>query len=192
MSPSSTYPLVLARTFIFSEFMNYYFLGERAMSIFKEMFSSVEKFAASTVAGLAAVYAPVGVPILALSGIIAADQFYEFRVNNKKKDQDLLTQLKNISLGTFYKLRDSVVAICGAFTIEKFIITSINIHAVEFIAGAIALVEFWSLLDNLSVIHPSWKIWGLLKRKVKKEGEELLDMSLDNELPDDNNNKNIS
>lgn len=169
--------------------MNYYYLGEKAMSIFKEMFSSVEKFTASTAAGLIAMYAPVGVPILALSGIIAADQFYEFRVKHKNKQEDLITSLKNISLGTFYKLRDSVVAICGAFTIEKFIITSINLHAVEFIAGAIALVEFWSLLDNLSIIHPDWKIWGLLKRKVKKEGEELLDMTLDKELPDDNNNK---
>ena len=162
------------------------------MSIFKEMFSSAEKFAASTVAGIAAMFAPVGVPVLALSGIIIVDQVYEFRVKHKSKEEDLLTSLKNISKGTFYKLRDSVVAICGAFTIEKFIITSINLHAVEFIAGAIALVEFWSLLDNLSIIHPDWKIWGLLKRKVKKESEEFLELSLDNELPDDKNNKNNS
>lgn len=162
------------------------------MSIFKEMFSSAEKFAASTVAGIAAMFAPVGVPVLALSGIIIVDQVYEFRVKHKSKEEDLLTSLKNISKGTFYKLRDSVVAICGAFTIEKFIITSINLHAVEFIAGAIALVEFWSLLDNLSIIHPDWKIWGLLKRKVKKESEEFLELSLDNELPDDKDNKNNS
>lgn len=162
------------------------------MSIFKEMFSSAEKFAASTVAGIAAMFAPVGVPVLALSGIIIVDQVYEFRVKHRSKEEDLLTSLKNISKGTFYKLRDSVVAICGAFTIEKFIITSINLHAVEFIAGAIALVEFWSLLDNLSIIHPDWKIWGLLKRKVKKESEEFLELSLDNELPDDKDNKNNS
>lgn len=162
------------------------------MSIFKEMFSSAEKFAASTVAGIAAMFAPVGVPVLALSGIIIVDQVYEFRVKHKSKEEDLLTSLKNISKGTFYKLRDSVVAICGAFTIEKFIITSINLHAVEFIAGAIALVEFWSLLDNLSIIHPDWKIWGLLKRKVKKESEEFLELSLDKELPDDKDNKNNS
>ena len=162
------------------------------MSIFKEMFSSAEKFAASTVAGIAAMFAPVGVPVLALSGIIIVDQVYEFRVKHKSNEEDLLTSLKNISKGTFYKLRDSVVAICGAFTIEKFIITSINLHAVEFIAGAIALVEFWSLLDNLSIIHPDWKIWGLLKRKVKKESEEFLELSLDNELPDDKDNKNNS
>ena len=43
------------------------------MSIFKEMFSSAEKFAASTVAGIAAMFAPVGVPVLALSGIIIVD-----------------------------------------------------------------------------------------------------------------------
>lgn len=169
--------------------MNYYYLGERAMSIFKEMFSSAEKFTASTIAGIAAMFAPVGVPILALSGIIIADQFYEFRVKHKREDENLLDLLKNVSAGAFYKLRDSVVAICGAFTIEKFIITSINLHAVEFIAGAIALVEFWSLLDSLSIIHPDWKIWSILKRKVKKQGEELLDLTLDKELPDDNSNK---
>ena len=43
------------------------------MSIFKEMFSSAEMFAASTAAGVVAMFAPVGVPILALSGIIIAD-----------------------------------------------------------------------------------------------------------------------
>ena len=116
------------------------------MSIFKDMFSSAEKFVASTAAGIIAMYAPVGAPILALSAIIAADQIYEFRVKHRNEDKDLLTSLKDVSISTFYKLRDSVVAICGAFTIEKFIITSINLHAVEFIAGAIALVEFWSFL----------------------------------------------
>ena len=169
--------------------MNYYFLGEKAMSVFKDMFSSAEKFVASTAAGIIAMYAPVGAPILALSAIIAADQIYEFRVKHRNEDKDLLTSLKDVSISTFYKLRDSVVAICGAFTIEKFIITSINLHAVEFIAGAIALVEFWSLLDSLSILHPDWKIWGLLKRKVKNKGEELLELTLDKELPDDNNNK---
>lgn len=162
------------------------------MSIFKDMFSSVEKFAASTLAGLAAVYAPVYVPVLALSAIIIADQYYDFKVKHRGQDQDLLTALKSVTAKTFYKLRDSIVAICGAFTIEKFIITSINIHAVEFIAGAIALVEFWSLLDSMSILHPSWKIWGVLKRKVKKKGEELLDVTLDKEMPDDNDNNKDS
>ena len=87
----------------------------------------------------------------------------------------------------FYKLRDAIVAICGAFTIEKFIVTSIDLHAIEFIAGAIALVEFFSLLENLGKLHPRWKVWNILKKIAKKKGEQILDVELDGELSDDTN-----
>lgn len=87
----------------------------------------------------------------------------------------------------FYRIRDAIVAICGAFTIDQFIITSIDLHAVEFISGAIALIEFWTLLQNLSVIHPKWKIWGLLSKVITKKGEEILDVKLDDILTDDAN-----
>lgn len=165
--------------------MNYYQLGEQVMPIMKNMFSSVEKFTASILTGLASLYAPVYVPICALAAIIIVSSIYECKANKKCGFNPCgLKQAKKMS----YKLRDSIVAICGAFTIEKFIVTSIELHAVEFIAGAFALVEFWELLKNLSTLHPEWKIWSLLSKTVKKKGEQYLDVKLDDILSDDVNN----
>lgn len=170
--------------------MNYYQIEEQTMSIFKNMFSSVEKVTISTIGGLLSLYSPVYVPILALSGIIIVDSMYECKANKKaKKYYNVVEQSRRLYSKIFYKLRDSIVAICGAFTIETFIITSISIPAVEFVAGAIALVEFFQLLENLGRIHPNWKIWGLLQRVIKKKGEQFLDVSLDKEFSDDTNTK---
>lgn len=170
--------------------MNYYQIGEQTMPIFKNMFSSVEKVTISTIGGLLSLYSPVYVPILALSGIIIVDSMYEYKANKKaKKYHNVVEQSRRLYSKIFYKLRDSIVAICGAFTIETFIITSISIPAVEFVAGAIALVEFFQLLENLGRIHPNWKIWGLLQRVIKKKGEQFLDVSLDKEFSDDTNTK---
>lgn len=170
--------------------MNYYQIGEQTMSIFKNMFSSVEKVTISAIGGLLSLYSPVYVPILALSGIIIVDSMYEYKANKKaKKYHNVVEQSRRLYSKIFYKLRDSIVAICGAFTIETFIITSISIPAVEFVAGAIALVEFFQLLENLGRIHPNWKIWGLLQRVIKKKGEQFLDVSLDKEFSDDTNTK---
>lgn len=170
--------------------MNYYQIGEQTMSIFKNMFSSVEKVTISTIGGLLSLYSPVYVPILALSGIIIVDSIYECKANKKaKKYRNVVEQSRRLYSKIFYKLRDSIVAICGAFTIETFIITSISIPAVEFVAGAIALVEFFQLLENLGRINPNWKIWGLLQRVIKKKGEQFLDVSLDKEFSDDTNTK---
>lgn len=170
--------------------MNYYQIGEQTMSIFKNMFSSVEKVTISTIGGLLSLYSPVYVPILALSGIIIVDSMYECKANKKaKKYRNVVEQSRRLYSKIFYKLRDSIVAICGAFTIETFIITSISIPAVEFVAGAIALVEFFQLLENLGRMHPNWKIYGLLQRVIKKKGEQFLDVSLDKEFSDDTNTK---
>ena len=169
--------------------MNYYQMGEQTMSIFKNMFSSAEKVTVSAIGGLLSLYSPVYVPILALAGIIIVDSLYECKANKKQsKYRNVIGQSRRLYSKIFYKLRDSIVAICGAFTIETFIITSVSIPAVEFVAGAIALVEFFQLLENLGKIHPNWKIWGMLQKIIKKKGEQILDVSLDKEFSDDTNN----
>lgn len=169
--------------------MNYYQIGEQTMSIFKNMFSSTEKVTVSAIGGLLSLYSPVYVPILALAGIIIVDSLYECKANKKQsKYCNVIRQSRRLYSKIFYKLRDSIVAICGAFTIETFIITSVSIPAVEFVAGAIALVEFFQLLENLGKIHPNWKIWGILQKIIKKKGEQILDVSLDKEFSDDTNN----
>ena len=152
------------------------------MTIFEDIFSSIQKFAASTLAGLLSLYAPTYIPIIALTAITVVNALYKVQVNVRQNIRKTgLKELKKM----FYRIRDSIVAICGAFTIDKFIITSVDLHAVEFIAGAIALIEFWSLLESLSVIHPNWKIWKLLEKTVKKKGEQILDVKLDDILTDD-------
>lgn len=160
------------------------------MSIFENIFSSAQKFFACTAAGIISMYAPTYAPILALTGITIVNMFYAVRANKKNnKFKTGLSELKK----AFYKIRDSIVAICGAFTIETFIITSVELHAVEFIAGAISLIEFWTLIENLSTIHPQWKVWGIFKKLLKKKGEEILDVKLEDILPDDaNTNKKDS
>lgn len=168
--------------------MNYYQLGEHTMPIFKNMFSSAEKFISATIGGLISLYSPVYAPIIALAGIIIVNTLYECRVNKKYKDCEVIARSRRLASKIFYKLRDAIVAICGAFTIEKFIVTSIDLHAIEFTAGAIALVEFFSLLENLGKLHPRWKIWSLLQKLIKKKGEQILDVKLDEELSDDTNN----
>lgn len=143
-------------------------LTQYIMTIFEDIFSSMQKFAASTLAGLLSLYAPTYIPIIALTAITVVNALYKVQVNVRQNIRKTgLKELKKM----FYRIRDSIVAICGAFTIDKFIITSVDLHAVEFIAGAIALIEFWSLLESLSVIHPNWKIWKLLEKTVKKKGE---------------------
>ena len=169
--------------------MNYYQIGEQTMSIFKNMFSSAERVTISAIGGLLSLYSPVYVPILALAGIIIVDSLYECKANKKQsKYRNVIEQSRRLYSKIFYKLRDSIVAICGAFTIETFIITSVSIPAVEFVAGAIALVEFFQLLENLGKIHPNWKIWGILQKIIEKKGEQILDVSLDKEFSDDTNN----
>lgn len=154
------------------------------MTIFEDIFSSIQKFAASTLAGLLSLYAPTYIPIIALTAITVVNALYKVQVNVRQNIRKTgLKELKKM----FYRIRDSIVAICGAFTIDKFIITSVDLHAVEFIAGAIALIEFWSLIESLSVIHPNWKIWKLLEKTVKKKGEQILDVELDDILTDDTN-----
>lgn len=162
--------------------MNPFYLGEPIMSIFKNMFSSVEKFTTSVLAGLASFYAPVYVPIVAIAVLMIIDAIYGYKVS-KKYGQTKVESHK--AWKTIYKIRDAVIAICGAFTIDQLIITSIDLHAVEFIAGAIALVEFWSLLESLCELHPKWKVWSVLKKVIKAKGERYLDVKLDEELPDD-------
>lgn len=169
--------------------MNYYQLGEQSMSIFKNMFSSVEKLTISAIGGLLSLYSPIYVPILALTAIIIVDTLYDCKAHRRCRQGDLIGKSKRLFSKIFYKVRDAIVAICGAFTIEKFIITSVNLHAVEFVAGAIALVEFFTLLENLSKLHPGWKVWGVLKKLAKKKGEQILDVDLDKELSDDTNSK---
>lgn len=166
--------------------MNYQQLGEHTMSIFKNMFSSADKRVASVITGLLSIFAPVWVPITAVGALILLDAIYGYKVS-KKYGHPKIESHK--AWKTIWKTRDAAVAITSASIIDQLVVTSINLHAVEIVAGMIALVEFWSLLESFSDLYPQWKIWKILKKVIKAKGEKYLDISLDKELPDDSNTK---
>lgn len=64
--------------------------------------------------------------------------------------------------------------------IDKDIFTSFNAHLVEFFSGAIAGVELWSILENLTALHPDGP-WKLLNKFIKSKGEKYLDITIDRE-----------
>lgn len=63
--------------------MNRYFLGDPIMSLFKNMFSTAEKFTASVLAGILSFYAPVYVPIFAIAVLMMVDAIYGYKVSKK-------------------------------------------------------------------------------------------------------------
>ena len=159
--------------------MNYQQLGEHTMSIFKNMFSSADKCVASVITGLLSIFAPVWVPITAVGILILLDAIYGYKVS-KKYGHPKIESHK--AWKTIWKTRDAAVAITSASIIDQLVVTSINLHAVEIVAGMIALVEFWSLLESFNDLYPKWKIWKILKKVIKAKGEKYLDISLDKEL----------
>lgn len=169
--------------------MTYQQLGEPTMSIFKNMFSSADKCVASIITGLISIFVPIWIPITAVGALILLDALYGYKVS-KKCGHPKIESHK--AWKTLWKVRDAGVAITSASIIDQLIITSVNIHAVEIVAGMIALVEFWSLLESFCELYPKWKIWKILKKVIKAKGEKYLDISLDKDLPDDSNNSKDS
>ena len=88
---------------------------------------------------------------------------------------------------TGIKLIDSAIAITCAFIIDEFVLVSVDAHAVEFIAGIISMIEFWSILESMCELYPKWAVWKILEKVIKAKGEKYLEVNLDDELP--NNTK---
>lgn len=150
--------------------MNYQQLGEHTMSIFKNMFSSADKCVASVITGLLSIFAPVWVPITAVGILILLDAIYGYKVS-KKYGHPKIESHK--AWKTIWKTRDAAVAITSASIIDQLVVTSINLHAVEIVAGMIALVEFWSLLESFNDLYPKWKIWKILKKVIKAKERNI-------------------
>lgn len=140
---------------------------------------------ASFIAGITSIFAPVYVPILALVALMGLDAIYGYKVSRKYGHKKIESRK---AWKTLWKMRDAIVAVCGAHVMDEFIITSINLHGVEFVAGAIAMVEFWSLCEAMYELHPTWKVFGVLKKVLKAKGEKYLEVDLDKEFSDGTNN----
>lgn len=161
-------------------------IGIHIMSIFKNMFSSIEKLSASMLAGVVSLFTPVYIPITAIAVLMLADAYYGYKVSSKYGHKKIESHK---AWKTLWKIRDAITAICGAHIIDQLIVTSIQLHTVEFVSGAIALVEFWSLLESMCELHPKWGVFKILKKVIKAKGEKYLEVNLDKELSDDSNTK---
>lgn len=154
------------------------------MSLYQDILNSTTKFFTTSIAGLISIFTPTYVPLLALTGITVVNTLYAVQVNRKySKLKTGLIELKKM----FYRIRDTIVAVCGAYTIQTYIITSIDLHAVEFISGAIALIEFWTLIEHMSEIHPNWAVWKLVERLIKSKSKQILDVDVSDILEKDGN-----
>lgn len=67
-----------------------------------------------------------------------------------------------------------------ANAIDVSILTSFDAHLVEFFAGAIAGVELWSVIENLSTLYPNGP-WKVLSKFIKSKGEKYLDITIEKE-----------
>ena len=147
------------------------------------LLTSVGKTITGLVSGVITMFAPIWIAIAVVTAIIILDAVYGYRVSRKYKQKKIES---NKLWKTINKIKDAGIAIASAFIIDQFIITSLALHAVEFVAGLISLVEFWSMLESLCELYPKWAVWNILKKVIKAKGEKYLDINLD-ELSDNNN-----
>ena len=91
------------------------FIEISIMSIFKNMFSSIEKLCSSTLAGIVSLFTPVYVPILALMFLMLADAYYGYKVSRKYGHKKIESHK---AWKTLWKMRDAITAICGAHIVD--------------------------------------------------------------------------
>ena len=147
-------------------------IGEQGMLLFKKMFSSADKVTGCLITGLSAIFAPTYIAILAISFFIVLDAIYGYKVSRKygfKKFES------NKAWKTLNKLFEAGLLVICANKIDVYVVVSLNLHAVEFVSGAICFVEFISLLESLSELHPKGP-WRILHNIIKAKGEKYLDV----------------
>lgn len=168
-------------------------VGDSVMTLFKSIFSSAERFAGSCFAGITAFLAPVQVALIAATSFILVDVVLGYKVSRKygHKHVESYKLWKTIN-----KLFEATLLIVGAFVIDTHVVTSLNLHAVEFVSGMICGTEFISWLESMKELHPNCKICKvmdkLLGKVIKAKGEKYLGIDLDiNDFkPQDNDNSN--
>ena len=163
-------------------------IGEQSMILLEKMFGSVDKVTGCLLAGFTAIFAPIQVAILAVSFFIIIDAIYGYKVSRKygfKKFES------NKAWKTLNKLFEAVLLITCAHIIDTYVVVSMALHAVEFVSGSICFVEFVSLLESLSDLHPKGP-WKILKNIIKSKGEKYLDTNIpEKDLKEENQDDNI-
>lgn len=149
-------------------------VGETAMTLIKSIFASSDRLLGCLCSGIISLFTPIYISILSVFFFVIVDWIYGYRVskkyNRKKIESSKLWKTVN-------KLTEAVVLIVGAHIVDSFVVVSINLHAVEFMAGVICFTEFWSVLESLSELHPKGP-WRLLRKVIKAKGEKYLEVDI--------------
>lgn len=166
-------------------------IGDSITTLFKSIFSSAGRFASSCFAGITSFLAPVQVAIIAATSFILIDVILGYKVSRKYGHK----HIESYKLWkTINKVFEATLLIVGAYVIDTRIVTSLNLHAVEFVSGMICGTEFISWLESMKDLHPDCKICKVLEKVlgkvIKAKGEKYLGVDLDIKDFKPNNNDN--
>lgn len=167
-------------------------IGDPVMTLFKSMFSSVHKTISCIITGITGYFAPISLTVACVCLFIIIDVILGYKVSRKYGHK----QVESYKLWkTINKLFEAIILIVGAHIIDVSIVTSIDLHAVEFISGMICGTEFISWLESMKELHPDCKICKVIEKilgkVIKAKGEKYLGVDIDiNDLKNTNNNDN--
>lgn len=157
--------------------------GEPIMTLFKSIFNSgTPKFFGCLATGLATIFTPIAVAVSCALIFVLIDAIYGYKVSRKYGR----THLESNKLWkTLNKATESFIMITLAHLLDTYVITSLSLHLVEIVTGAICFSEFISLLESFIDLHPKGP-WKLLKNIIKAKGEKYLDVKIDETELNDN------
>lgn len=154
--------------------------GEMAMHLLRNMTSSVERLLTSIGTGVLAFFAPIETAVICAISFILIDAVLGYAVSRKYNHKEIES---NKIWKTILKMTEATILIGGAHTIDMYVVTSINLHAVEFASGIICGTEFWSWLESMIDLNPKNRLWRLISKIISKvikaKGEKYLNTDID-------------
>ena len=157
-----------------------------SLSILDKLTASTLKFRSAVVSAFISFFAPLYIVLCATYFFIILDWIYGYRVSRKYGHKKIKSsKLKD----TVTKLTETTLLIASAHVFDSYIVPTIDLHAVEVVAGMVCLVEFWSLLESFCDLYPKWKLWKILSRVIQSKGEKYLEIELDDILTNKKDDK---
>lgn len=146
----------------------------------RTIFNNIDRLTACLYSGFAAYFAPIWLTVSLVAVFIFVDAILGYRVSRfyGKKHIESHKLWKTLTKAT-----EATLLILGAHIIDKSIVTSVDLHAVEFVSGTICFSEFISWLEALKTLHPNSKIIKVICRifgdVIKSKSEKYLGTQID-------------
>ena len=148
-----------------------------SMNYFKELINDGPlKFLFCVLSAIGTFFVPLLPAIYITFSVIAFDAFLGCKVARKRNMPIETRKLWK----TLVKFLYCMALIVFGYTIDEYILVSLNAHLVELFAGLICGVEVWSAVENLNEIDPTGP-WRLLSKFIKSKGEKYLEITIDRE-----------